>query len=124
MKIVLVAEGLQASRKVMVNALTRNGYKALEAADGAEALSLFDGRGIDLLITEFKMPNLNGVELVDAIRKMTGYEYTPVLVLSTEANDAQKKLTTDPNTVWVKKPFDLERFMKLVEKSMSKKELI
>jgi len=124
MKIVLVAEGLQVSRKVMVNALVRNGYQTLEATAGAEALRLFDGRAIDLLITEFKMPDMNGVELVEAIRRRSGYHDTPALVLSADANDEPKNLTDANITAWVTKPFDLERFMKLVERSMLKRALL
>lgn len=119
MKTILVAEDFQTSRKVIVNALSRNGFKAIEAADGAEALELFDGRPIDLLVTDFNMPKMSGAELVEAIRKKPQYKYIPVLVLSTEINQGKKDQAAAAQiTAWVTKPFDLERFMKLVEKSM------
>lgn len=119
MKTILIAEDFQTSRKVIINALARNGYKTLEAADGAEALGLFDGRPIDLLVTDFNMPNMNGAELVEEVRKKSQYKYIPVLVLSTEINQGKKDQATKAQiTAWVPKPFDLERFMKLVEKSL------
>jgi two-component system, chemotaxis family, chemotaxis protein CheY len=119
MKTILVAEDFQTSRKVIVNALSRKGYTTLEAGDGAEALELFDGRSIDLLVTDFNMPNMNGAQLVEEVRKKSQYQYIPVLVLSTEINQGKKDLASAAQiTAWIPKPFDLERFMKLVEKSM------
>jgi two-component system, chemotaxis family, chemotaxis protein CheY len=119
MKTILVAEDFQTSRKVIINALTRKGYKTLEAGDGAEALGLFDGRTIDLLVTDFNMPNMNGAQLVEEVRKKSQYKYIPVLVLSTEISQGKKDLATAAQiTAWIPKPFDLERFMKLVEKSV------
>ena len=119
MKTILVAEDFQTSRRVIVNALTRGGYQTIEAADGAEALNLFDGRQIDLLVTDFNMPHMNGAQLVEAVRNKPGYKFIPVLVLSTEVNQGKKDLAAQAQiTAWVTKPFDLERFMKLVEKSL------
>lgn len=119
MKTILVAEDFQTSRKVIVNALARKGYKTLEAGDGAEALDMFDGRSIDLLVTDFNMPNMNGAELVAALRKKDKYKYIPVLVLSTEIKQSKKDQANAAQiTAWIPKPFDLERFMKLVDKSL------
>jgi two-component system chemotaxis response regulator CheY len=119
MKTILIAEDFQTSRKVIVNALARKGFKTIEAGDGAEALELFDGREIDLLVTDFNMPHMNGAELVDAVRKISKYKYIPVLVLSTEIKQSKRdEAAAAQITAWIPKPFDLERFIKLVEKSM------
>jgi two-component system chemotaxis response regulator CheY len=119
MKTILIAEDFQTSRKVIVNALARKGYKTIEAADGHEALGLFDGRTIDLLVTDFNMPNMNGAQLVEEVRKKPGYKYIPVLVLTTEISQGKKDQASAAQiTAWIPKPFDLERFLKLVEKSM------
>lgn len=115
MKTIVVVEDLHASRRAIVNALARNGHTALEAADGVEALGLFDGRTIDLLITELKMPNLNGVGLIEKIQNMAGYQRIPVLVLSSELSDNKRDDSCAHITARVTKPFDLERFVKLVE---------
>lgn len=119
MKTILIAEDFQTSRKVIVNALTKSGYKTLEAEDGADALRQFDGQAIDLLVTDFNMPNMDGAELVSHVRKMDQYKYIPALVLSTEINqDKKDKAQAAQITAWVSKPFDLQRFLKLVEKSL------
>jgi len=119
MKTILIAEDFQTSRKVIVNTLTRHGYKTLEAADGAEALEYFDGRNIDLLVTDYNMPNMDGAQLVEQVRKIETYKYMPVLVLSTEINQNKRdRAQAAQITGWISKPFDLERFLKIIEKSL------
>jgi len=120
MKTIIVAEDFQTSRKVIVNTLTRMGYKTLEAANGSEALDFFDGRNIDLLVTDFNMPIMDGAELVENVRKIDKYKYIPVLVLSTEINQNKKdKAHAAQITGWISKPFDLQRFSKIIEKSLN-----
>ena len=119
MKTILVAEDFQTSRKVIVNALMHNGYRTLEAGDGAEALEQFNGQDIDLLVTDFNMPKMDGAELVYEVRKLEKYKYIPTLVLSTEVKQQKKDKAEEAQiTAWVAKPFDLERFIKLVKKSL------
>lgn len=119
MKTILVAEDFQTSRKVIVNILTKKGYHILEAQDGLEALDLFDGRKIDLLITDYNMPRMDGAELAASIRQMEQYKYIPVLVLSTEIRQQKKdKAASAKITAWIAKPFELERFMMIVDKSL------
>ena len=55
-----------------------------------EALELFDGQKIDLLITDFNMPKMDGAELVTEVRKIEEYKYIPILILSTEVNEEKK----------------------------------
>lgn len=120
MHTILVAEDFQTSRKVIVNALSGKGYNILEAGNGAEALDMFDGRNIDLLVTDLNMPEKNGAELIDGIRGMSQYQYIPVLVLSNEVNMDKQGMTHEARvTAWIPKPFDLQRFLNLVEESLN-----
>ena len=62
---VLLAEDDEAIRKLAMQVLERAGYVLLEAADGAEALTIARSHGspIDLLVTDLGMPGLNGLEV-------------------------------------------------------------
>jgi len=82
-KSIVVAEDFNVSRKIIVSTLAKEGYTVLEAGDGAEAADLFDGRQIDLLITDFNMPNMNGAELIHKVRSLDNYSYLPILLLTT-----------------------------------------
>jgi two-component system chemotaxis response regulator CheY len=119
MKTILVVDDFQTTRKVIINALTKFGYKTIEAGDGAEALSLLDGRAVDLVITDFNMPQMDGADLIGSMRKLPEYAYIPALVLSTEIKDDKRaKAESAKITAWVQKPFDLEKFIKVVQKAI------
>lgn len=119
MKTILVVDDFQTTRKVIINSLAKFGYKTLEAGDGAEALSLLDGRPVDLVITDFNMPKMDGADLIISMRKVPRYAFIPALVLSTEIRDDKKaKAESAKITAWIQKPFDLERFIKVVQKAV------
>jgi two-component system, chemotaxis family, chemotaxis protein CheY len=118
-KTILVAEDFNVSRKIIVSTLTREGFHVIEAADGVEALELFDGRPVDLLITDFNMPRMTGGELVHKVRGLSAYQYLPILLLTTEVREEKLKTAFDGNiTGFIKKPFDTTEFLKVVKKAL------
>ncbi|MDW7690730.1 response regulator [Flammeovirgaceae bacterium SG7u.111] len=118
-KTILVAEDFDVSRKVIAKTLTTMGYNVLEAVDGQDASRYFDGRSIDLLVTDFNMPNINGAELIELVRSKSQYEYMPILLLTTEVREDKIKKALDASiTAWIKKPFDTDFFLKLVKKAL------
>jgi two-component system chemotaxis response regulator CheY len=118
-KTIVVAEDFNVSRKIIVSTLAKEGYVVLEAADGNEAVSLFDGRRIDLLITDFNMPNMNGSELIAKVRSMGSYEYLPILLLTTEVRPEKIQKAVDGNiTAHIKKPFETQEFIKVVKRAL------
>jgi two-component system chemotaxis response regulator CheY len=119
MKTILIVDDFQTTRKVIVNALAKYGYRTIEANDGPEALSLLDGRTVDLVITDFNMPQMDGADLIKSMRTLPSYTYIPALVLSTEIKEDKKaKAESAKITAWIQKPFDLERFIKVVQKAI------
>jgi two-component system, chemotaxis family, chemotaxis protein CheY len=118
-KTILVAEDFNVSRKIIVSTLVKEGHKVIEAADGVEAIELFDGRQIDLLITDFNMPRINGGELVQRVRAIRSYEYMPILLLTTEVREEKLQTAFDGNiTGFIKKPFETVEFLKVVKKAL------
>ena len=118
-KTVLVVEDFEVSRKVIVKTLSILGYEVLAAEDGLEASNYFDGRTIDLLVTDFNMPNKNGADLIEEVRAKPQYEYMPILLLTTEVREEKIKRALDARiTAWIKKPFDTNYFIKVVQKAL------
>jgi len=118
-KNIVVAEDFNVSRKIIVSVLSKAGYNVLEAVDGQEAEVMFDGRPVDLLITDYNMPRLNGAELIKKVRANEKYPYLPILLLTTEVNEQKIQLALDENiTGWIKKPFQTEDFLKVVNKAL------
>ncbi len=80
--------------------------EVVEAADGVEALAKFgDGEGFDLVLTDWNMPNMNGLELVQSLRG-AGHKL-PIMMVTTETEKAQvlKAIQAGVNDYLVK-PFD------------------
>jgi two-component system, chemotaxis family, chemotaxis protein CheY len=118
-KNIVVAEDFNVSRKIIVSTLAKEGYTVFEASDGVEAANLFDGRPIDLLITDFNMPNMNGAELIQRVRSNGSYSYLPILLLTTEVRQEKIQQAIDGNiTAFIKKPFDTTEFVKIVKKAL------
>jgi two-component system, chemotaxis family, chemotaxis protein CheY len=114
---IIIVEDFNTSRQVIKRALETMGYLVDEAADGREALRFFDGSRIDLVITDYNMPNMDGASLVEYIRSKESYKYIPILMLSTETNPEKQKRARDAKiTGWIKKPFEITDFKNQVQK--------
>ena len=117
MKRIVVVEDFNTSRQIIKKTLEKMGHQVDEASDGREALKFFDGSKIDLLISDYNMPNMDGAELVEYIRSREEYKYIPILILSTETNVKKQNRVKDALiTGWIRKPFQIDEFNRLVEK--------
>jgi len=83
MKKILVVEDDVASRRFVSGLLEKWGYCALQASTGSRALGvLTDNHDIDLVITDYMMPDLDGRVLLRAIRESSDYHDVPIIMLS------------------------------------------
>jgi DNA-binding response OmpR family regulator len=67
-KDILIVDDEKDLCEVLMAMLTDEGYQCIEACNGLEAIKVFESRSVDLLITDFRMPRLNGVELLNWVR--------------------------------------------------------
>ena len=72
--------------------IKKEGYTVFSAEDGSKALELFNGREIDLMITDLNMPNVNGTELISEIRLKEYYRYIPVVLFSADIENEKNEL--------------------------------
>jgi two-component system chemotaxis response regulator CheY len=116
-KLILIADDSESIREVLAFSLQNAGYQVLVAYDGMDALKYFDGRTIDLLLTDYHMPNLNGHELILKVRQLDNYKYMPILVLTTEnQNEMMKEARDSGATGWLTKPFNIEKLIQTLRK--------
>jgi two-component system chemotaxis response regulator CheY len=116
-KRILIVDDFEISNFIVSQELIIMGYDVYKASGGEEAIHYFDGRKIDLLITDYYMPKMDGIDLIRKIRNMETYKNIPIFVLSS-VNDENKKieaLKVGAN-LWIKKPFDQMTFKKAIEK--------
>jgi two-component system chemotaxis response regulator CheY len=93
------------------------GYEVAEAVDGKDALAKVDGGKFDLIITDLNMPNVDGIQLITALRKLPGYSFVPILMLSTESQAEKKDAGRKAGaTGWIVKPFNADQLVAVVQK--------
>ncbi len=116
-KQILIADDSESIREVLAFSLRNAGYEVFVACDGEDALRFFDGRTIDLLLTDFHMPNMNGLELIRNVRNLENYTFLPILVLTTENQKNIIKEARDAGaTGWLLKPFNTEKLIQTLRK--------
>jgi two-component system chemotaxis response regulator CheY len=91
---ILVVEDIRSMLEVTVETLNEMGYKDIVTAeDGEIALQTFEDASkfhpIDVIISDWNMPNMNGIELLEEIRKLPEGEKIPFLLLTTESEKAK-----------------------------------
>jgi two-component system KDP operon response regulator KdpE len=107
---ILVVDDEPAIRKVVRDALEREGHEVITAIDGEEALGRFDEGGIDLIVTDLAMPRLGGLELVQEIRRSGGN--VPILVLTVHGEEREKVRLLDAGADdFVTKPFGVAELL-------------
>lgn len=80
--LVLLVEDEVGLSKLMVMILEDEGYRVVEAANGAQGLRKLEQEKPALIITDYMMPELNGLEMVRAIRRDAAYAEVPILLMS------------------------------------------
>ncbi|MCX5883752.1 MAG: response regulator [Deltaproteobacteria bacterium] len=97
--------------------LSSRGYHILQALNGQEALSLIenDANQIDLLITDYAMPGINGMELLQLIRWRHGN--LPVIMMTAyRQRDLVLEAWRNQCNSFIDKPFSLDRLIEEIEK--------
>ena len=118
-KTIIVVDDFENTRKVIDFSLKSLDAEILQAENGQEAFNLFDGRKIDLLITDLNMPIMDGIQLVGEVRKHPMYMFIPIIMLTTERSHEKKQRADEVKvTTWMQKPFDQQKFLKIVERCL------
>ncbi|MGA7382378.1 MAG: response regulator, partial [Terriglobales bacterium] len=105
-KSILVVDDNELLRRLTCDILREEGYRAVPASNAAEALRAFEEQEFDLLVTDFQMPGMSGIELARAVRNRNpGF---PVIVMT-----AFEPVDCEHVTLWLPKQY---LFPGLVEK--------
>lgn len=116
-KTILSVDDSASIRQMVALALERNGYAVAQAGDGQEGLNRLKGGGIDLVITDINMPRMDGIELIRQVRALPGFKFLPIVILTTESEDAKKQAGRAAGaTAWIVKPFNQEQLVAVVKK--------
>lgn len=109
-KTILAVDDSASMRMLLKASLTAQGFTIETANDGCHGLARMDEVKPDLLITDINMPEMDGFELIEAVRARAEYRGLPILVLSTEFADEKKARARSAGaTGWITKPFDANK---------------
>lgn len=104
-------------RQMVSFTLRKAGYDVAEAKDGKEGLEAAAAAKFDLIITDLNMPNVDGIQMITGIRKLPGYSFTPILMLTTESQPEKKDAGRKAGaTGWIVKPFNQDQLLAVVQK--------
>ncbi len=82
---ILVVDDSSTMRRILRTTLMRIGYSDVtEAADGAEALLKCRGAQFDIVLTDWNMPEVDGLELTIKLRQKDNYKRVPIMMVTTE----------------------------------------
>ncbi len=117
-KTILIVDDSSSLRSVVKIALTRAGYEVIEAGDGKEALAQLDKAGkVNLIVSDVNMPNMDGITLVTEVKKHPRHRFTPVVMLTTEGQDAKKEQGRAAGAkAWITKTFNPPQLLDAVSK--------
>ena len=103
----LVVDDSSAMRAILAMTLKRRGFEILQAKDGLEALTVLSSRGpVNLILIDWNMPGMNGLELLTRIRQQPAYSGTQVLMVTTETGmDQMADAIAAGANEYIMKPF-------------------
>jgi two-component system, OmpR family, phosphate regulon response regulator PhoB len=116
----LLAEDEEVLRMLVVDTLEDEGYEIDEAFDGLEAFNLLCENAYDLIILDFMMPVMTGLEVIEKMRAMPSKQDVKVMMLSAknQQSDQEQVLNAGAN-YFMSKPFSPLELVKRVEEILS-----
>ena len=121
-KRVLVVDDLPDMRSLLGALLKENGYTIVEAGDGQEALALASRQPLDLMITDWMMPEMSGPELIASIRELPEKQGLPIILLTANADERARIEGVDTGAdAFLSKPFQNRELLATVRNLLSLK---
>ena len=115
-KTILVVDDSITSRTVIKNILEAAGFNIITSVDGREAYSIMNSEKIDLLVSDVNMPNLNGFELTEKVRKNENLANMPVILVTSlqSKTDREHGMEVGANAYIIKSSFDRVDFLRVI----------
>jgi two-component system, chemotaxis family, chemotaxis protein CheY len=113
----LVVDDSRAIRAVLKRMLGELGFQTAEAGDGLQALAVLEEAGaFDIVLVDWNMPEMNGLELVKAVRAIASFESMPMLMVTTESEmERVIEALTAGASDYLMKPFTKDALLSKLE---------
>jgi len=118
---ILTVDDSPSIRVALKIALTNAGYSVAEAANGAEGIEKARASAFDLIITDLNMPVMDGLTMIEEMRRMPEQTGVPIVFLTTESDAAMKERAKAAGaTGWLTKPFDPDQLVRIAKKVLGR----
>ncbi len=102
---ILIVDDDSTTRKILGMYVRQKGFDVVTAENGLDALEKLATEQINLIMTDLNMPNMDGIELIKNLKASPDYANIPVMMISTEADEEEKKMAQDAGaTAYLVKP--------------------
>ena len=118
---ILVVDDSSTMRRILRMSLARCGYTNVEeAGDGNEGLNLCRSKQFDCILTDWNMPNMDGLQMILSLREIPSYASVPIVMVTTEgAKDDVIEALTKGATSYIVKPFTPETLSEKLQEVLS-----
>ncbi len=119
---ILVVEDSETVRFFIKGIVEKAGHEVLESHDGAHALTVAKANpDIEFVITDYNMPNMDGLAFTKALKDDPHFKSIPVLMITTEGSDTLKAFGKESGVLaWLTKPVSAEKITAILGKILSK----
>jgi two-component system, chemotaxis family, chemotaxis protein CheY len=116
-KKILVVDDSSMLRQLISETVREAGFDVIPAENGKDALVKLNGTKVDMVITDLNMPEMDGIELVKQLRAKSEHKFTPIVMVTTEFQEAKKKEGREAGaSAWVVKPFVSKNLLDVIHK--------
>ena len=116
MKTILIVDDMQSELDMMANYLTKSGYNIIVAHDGEEAISLALAKIPDLIVTDWMMPKMGGLDVCRKLKKNPETENIPVIACTAKDRDVDRMWAKKQGVkAYVTKPFAEQELVSAVK---------
>ena len=120
---ILVVDDAELIRKLIVTFLSKLGHSCVTAIDGVDALDKMKGNKIDAVVTDIKMPNMDGITLTSEL--LIQYPGLPIMIMTAfEEEDTAGLAISVGARDFIKKPFSLNEFSIRLHKMINDSEAL
>jgi two-component system chemotaxis response regulator CheY len=119
---VLIVDDSTPMRAIIKKVISASGFdmgRFFEAADGREALKVLEQEWLDLVLTDYNMPDMNGLELLEEMKKDDALKSIPVIMITTEGSEKRIEKFMEKGALdYIKKPFTPEEIKQKLKRVM------
>jgi two-component system cell cycle response regulator DivK len=118
---ILLVEDTEDNRFMMRRLLEMSGYEVVEATNGEEAVRLAQSERPHLILMDLSLPVIDGLAATRAIRKLNGFEGTPIVAVSAhDTSDFQSEALAAGCNGYITKPIDFSDLETLIARLLGK----